>query len=214
LADIFREVDEDLRRDNLEQLWKKYGRFLIALAVVAVLSVAGVQAWRAFDESRRQDLSDRFATALAMAETGDTAAALNSLAELADPGGGGYGGLAALQRARILSETGALDEAIAIWDRVAADSDLGPGFRSAATLLSVMNQIDQGDPATLRGRLEPLAADDAPFRGTARELMAVLALRTGDRAAARELYTKIADDREAPAGLRARATQMLAALGN
>ena len=89
---------------------------------------------------------------------------------------------------------------------------MGDGFRSAATLLSVLHQIDAGDPGSLRGRLEPLAAEGEPFRATARELLALLALREGDRAGARELYAKIADDRAAPSGLRQRATQMLAAL--
>ncbi len=66
--------------------------------------------------------------------------------------------------------------------------------------------------AVLRGHLEPLAADGQPFHASARELLALIALREGDRAGARELYTKIADDREAPSGLHARAAQMLAAL--
>ncbi len=60
--------------------------------------------------------------------------------------------------------------------------------------------------------MEPLAAAGEPFRATARELLALLALREGDRTDARALYTKIADDREAPSGLRQRATQMLTAL--
>ncbi len=64
----------------------------------------------------------------------------------------------------------------------------------------------------MRARLQPLAADSQPFRSSARELLALIALGEGDTAAARDLYTKISDDREAPAGLRQRATQMLAAL--
>jgi len=212
VADIFREVDEELRRENLEKLWKRYGKGLIALVLVLVLGVAGYQAWKIYDLRQRQDQSDRFAAALTLAETGDTDAAVAALGKLSDPSGGGYAGLAALERARLLADGGDVEGAIALWDAIAADSALGAGFRDVATILSVLHQVDQGDPATLRQRLEPLAGEGASFRGSAWELMAVIDLRTGDRTAARGLYTKISDDRDLPASLRARAAQMLAAL--
>ncbi len=212
MADIFKEVDEELRRENLAKLWKKYGRAVIGLAAAIVLAVAGVQGWRAYDLNRRSELSDRYAAALERAAGGDTAAALNALAEMSEADGSGYAGLAAFEEAKLRLESGDRDGAIALWDRIAAGSALGEGFRDVAALLSVMNQLDSGDPTTLRRRLQPLAADGAPFRASARELLALLALREGDRAGARELYTQIADDRAAPSGLRRRAAQMLAAL--
>ncbi len=212
MADIFKEVDEDLRRESLEKHWKKHGRSAIGLAVAIVLAVAGVQGWRAYDLDRRSKLSDRYAAALELAADGDTSAGLNALIDLSEADGGGYAGLAAFEEARMRVASGDIGGAIAVWDRIAAESGLGGGFRSAATLLSVLHQIDAGDPGVLRVRVGPLAAAGVPFRATARELLALLALSEGDRAGARELYTKIADDLEAPSGLRQRATQMLAAL--
>ena len=213
MADIFREVDEELRRENFEKLWKRYGKVIIALVVVVILAMAAFQGWRAYDKQRREAQSDEFAAALATARAGDTAAAANALSELSEPGAAGYPGLAAMERARLLAGSGDLDGAVALWDQIAADSGLGSGFREMATLLSVMHQIDEGEPSILRQRLEPLAEAGAPFRGSAWELMAALALRAGDSSAARELYTRISDDLELPSGLRARAAQMLAALG-
>ena len=212
MADIFREVDEELRRESLEKLWKKYGKAILAVAAAIVIAVAGFQAWRVYDLNRRQELSDRFAQALSQAEGGDQAGALNALAQMSEAGGGGYPGLAAFQRARLLAETGDAAGAVALWDQIADDSKLGAGFRAMATLLSVMQQIEDGDPGALRQRLEPLAAEGAPFRGSALEMMAVLALRTGNRDEARDLYTKIADDLTMPLSIKQRAAQMVAAL--
>jgi hypothetical protein len=212
VADIFREVDEELRRENLEKLWKKYGKAILALAAVVVLAVAGYQAWKTYDLKRRQDLSDKYAAALAQAKDGDTADALKALAQMSDTSGGSYGGLAAFEQARLLAQTGDTAGAIGLWDKLANDSSLGEGFRDVATLLSVMHQVDKGDPAALRARLAPLAADGKPFRGTALELTAALALRTGHRAEAHKIYTKIADDLTLPLSIKQRATQMVAAL--
>lgn len=212
MADIFKEVDEDLRRDNLEKLWKKYGFQIIGLAVAVVLGVAGVQGWQAYDLDRRGKLSDRYGAAIELTENGETAAGLDAMIDLSEASGGSYAGLAAFAEARLRVESGDIGGAIAVWDRIAESSGLGPGFKEAATLFSILHQIDNGNPAALRARLQPLAADSQSFRSTARELLALLALGEGDTAAARDLYTKISDDREAPAGLRQRATQMLAAL--
>ncbi len=212
MADIFKEVDEDLRRDNLAKLWKKYGFQFIGLAVAVVLGVAGVQGWQTYDLDQRGKLSDRYGVARELAQGGETAAGLDAMIDLSEASGGGYAGLAAFEEARLRVDSGDTGGAIAVWDRIAEGSGLGPGFKEAATLFSILHQIDSGDPAALRARLRPLAADSQPFRSTARELLAVIALGEGDTAAARDLYTKISDDREAPAGLRRRATQMLAAL--
>ncbi len=212
MADIFKEVDEAIREERFGKLWKKYGRHMISVAVAVVLGVAGIQGWSAYDLDRRSGLSDRYSAALGQAAAGDTAAALNALLDLADAGGDGYAGLAAFERARVLADSGDIDGARAVWDRIAESSELGPAFRGAAVLLSVMHQLDEGDPAALRARLGPLAAEGQAFRATALELLALLALREGDRAAARAHYTTIADDREAPLGIKTRATQMLTAL--
>ncbi len=212
MADIFKEVDEDLRRDNLEKLWKKYGFQIIGMAAAVVLGVAGVQGWQAYDLDQRGKLSDRYGVALELTQIGETAAGLDAMIDLSEASGNGYAGLAAFEEARLRVESGDTAGAIAVWDRIADGSGLGPGFKEAATLFSVLHQIDSGDSAALRARLQPLATDSQPFRSTARELLAVIALGEGDAAAARALYTQISDDREAPAGLRQRATQMLAAL--
>jgi hypothetical protein len=212
VADIFKEVDEDLRRDNLEKLWKKYGLQIISLAAAIVLGVAAVQGWRTYDLDQRGKLSDRYGAAQELAQGGEVTAGLDAMIDLSEASGGGYAGLAAFEEARLRVESGDTGGAIEVWDRIAEGSELGPGFKEAAILFSVLHQIDDGNPASLRARLQPLATDSQPFRSTARELLAVIALGDGDTASARELYTKISDDREAPAGLRQRATQMLATL--
>ncbi|MEE8535811.1 MAG: tetratricopeptide repeat protein [Kiloniellales bacterium] len=213
MADIFKEVDEELRRDNAAKLWKKYGRSIVGFCIAVVLAVAAFQAWKAYDLNRRGERSDQFAEALDLAAAGDTGAALSSLGELSDSRGGGYPGLAAFEAARLRSQSGDVDGAIVIWDRMAGDTALGPGFQNLAAILSILHQFDDGDPEILAQRLERLAAEGQAFRASVLELQALLALRQGDRTRARELYTLIADDLGAPGALHARAAQMLQAIG-
>ncbi len=213
MADIFREVDEEVRKEKAAGLWRRYGSVVVAVGVLIVLGVAGFKGWNFYQAREHEKLSDAYAAAMSLAEAGESTEALNALAALAEPSGDGYPLLAALERARLLAEAGDVEAASAIWDEVAASEAAGAGFRGIATLLSVLHQLDSGDAEVLRARLEPLASEGNSFRPGALELMAALALRDGRKAEAAELYRAIADDLSAPSGLRARAAQMLTALG-
>lgn len=211
MADIFQEVDEEVRKEKATEWWRRYGAYLIALAVALVLAVGGYKAWKSYDEGQRGDASDAFAAATMLAQSDDSEAALAAYGELSAEGEGGYGLLASFEQARLLAAEGKTEDAIAIWDRIAASSDVGKGFKGIATLLSVLHQLGTADAASLRARLDPLAAT-GPFRAGATELLAAVELREGNSSEARLLYGQIADDVTAPQGLRARAAQMLAAL--
>ncbi len=211
MTDIFKEVEEELKKEQAAHLWSKYGRYVIAAAVAIVLATAGYNLWLKWDQSRREERSDIFAAAADLAAKTETEAALSSFVQLGGPDGG-YGTLAVFERARLLAGAGDAAGAIALWDQLAVDDQAGSAFKSLATVLSVLHQIDEGDAAALTARLDPLTRAGNGFRPVALELTAALALRDGDRTRARDLYILIADDLNAPAGLRARSAQMLEAL--
>ena len=213
MADIFKEVEEDLRREKLEQLWKRYGRAVIALAVLVVIGTAGSVAWQRYQQHREAQLAEQYGAAIALTDptTGDLAKADAALANIADAGGG-YGALAALERAAVKAKAGDLDGAGKIYDGLASDSGAPAALRDLARLLKAMRLVDSGDPAALTASLAPLMAPENPWRFSATELTALLALKSGDQKRATELFTQLADDLAAPSSLRARAAEMAAAL--
>ena len=213
MADIFKEVDEEVRKEKAAEWWNRYGIAVVGAAVLLVLGVAGYKGWSYFEQQRRMDLSETFVSAMQLVETGRSDAALAAFAELSDRGDKGYPLLAAFHRASLLLESGDKQGALLIWDEISRDEAAGTGFQGAAVLLTVQNQIGAADPAELRARLEPLTSEGLPFRSAALELMAVLALEEGKTDEAVDLYREVADDLNAPSGLRARAAQVLAGLG-
>jgi len=214
LSDIIREVDEELRRENWEKLWKKYGKLGIAAAIALVLGTAAVVGWREYDRSQRMAAGERFGAVIAEVEnTKDPAQAADMLAAYVPDAPDGYATLARMREAKLRADAGDREAAVAIYDMLAVDSAAEPLFRDLAALYSVRMQVDSGDPITLNARLSPLAADGNPWRYTAREMQAVVAMNSGDITAAREIFTRLADDMDTPDSLRARATEMLRAMG-
>lgn len=214
LQSLIDEVSEDLRRDRALALARKYGPYAIALALVAVIGVAGWVGWRHYRTSRNLDLSTTYATALAEIDNGgkDKAEALLGDVVKSAPSSG-YGTLARLQEAALKAKAGDAKGAAAIYDALSKDTSVDPAFRDLGTILYAFTVLDTADPAQLTERLKPLADGDGPWRASAVEATAYLALRAGDKAHAHRLFTQLADDETAPQEVRARAAAMASSLG-
>jgi hypothetical protein len=124
----------------------------------------------------------------------------------------GYGILARFRMANLKNRAGDDSGAVAIYDAIAGDSGIPATFRDLATILAATHTLDKADPAALTAKLQPLTADSSPWRFTALELTGLLAQRANDNAKAKTIFAKLADDRDAPQGVRARAAEILASL--
>jgi hypothetical protein len=213
VSDIFREIDEELRRDNLLKLWSRYGRYVAALAVLVLLVAGGVVAWRDHQLSERRAQSTRYASALSLEREGKEADAAKVFAAVAQESGG-YAALALFEEAELLAKSGDRDAAVAAYDRIATTSGLDPSFHELAVLLSVMHSAPEADPHLMIDRLAPMTATGDRWRPTALELTAAARVASGDKSGARDIYKTLADDLAAPQNLRARAAEMAAALAS
>lgn len=212
---LLREIQEDLRREKLETLWKRYGSWLIAAAIAIVVAVGAFQAWRAWETSRRKDRGAEFIAAETLAQS-DPAAATTAFATLAAKGSDGYALLAGFREAALLADQGHRDQAAVAYDRIAAGGG-EPLYRDLATLRAVALRLNDGasgdELETLAVRLSPLSEDSNPWRYSAREMAAAIALQRGDVTGAREQLTKLQGDIETPQAIRARAAEVLGRLG-
>jgi hypothetical protein len=213
VSDIFREIDEELRRDNLLKLWSRYGRYIIGLALMVLLVAGGIVAWRDHQLSERRAQSTRYAAALSLAREGKEAEAAKVFGVIAQEGGG-YGAVASFEEAVLLAKSGDRGGSVAVYDRLASATALDPAFRDLAVLLSVMQGSAEADQQATIERLAPLTAAGNPWRPTALELTAAARLKSGDKSGALTIYQNLADDLAAPQGLRARAAEMAAALAS
>ena len=212
VADIFDEVDEELKQDNTKQLWNRYGRYIVGVAILIVLVTAGHVGWKKYVEDRQEGYSGQFMKALFLSGDKRHAEAAAVLAQLSDDASGGYATLARFREAVERAAAGDKSAAADIYDAIADDGGGDSLYQGLAVLNAVLLRIDDGDPTKMIAGLTPYATSKSPWRHTAGELIAVLALRSGNVAKAKEGYQKLADDLDAPQGARARATEVLRTL--
>jgi len=204
VADIFNEVDEEVRRERLEKLWERYSIYIIG---AAVLIVAGIGAWRGYEYSEAKKAAAAgaaFESALTLSEAGKHTEADAAFAKIATEAPAGYRTLARFRAAAELAQVKPAD-AIKSYDDLAADSSLGATLQDLAAVRAGMLMVDSASLADMRGRLDPVAEPGRTFRHTARELLALSAWRNHDFTVARRYIDMIATDGETPPGTRARA---------
>lgn len=213
MSDIFREVEEEIRRDKATALWNKHGTKLIVAALVVVVGVGG---WRFYDDyqfKQRAGLGARFEAAVSDADAGKAEAGA-ALTALAEDKNGIYPVLARFRlatdmAAKAKDEPGRRDAASA-FDALAGDSTLPVDLRELAKLRAGMVFVDNGPYEEAERRLMPLTAPDQPFRNSAREGMALAAYAAGKFNKALDALQAIILDTDATASLRQRAEIMLA----
>lgn len=213
MSDIFREVDEEVRREQLRQLWDRYSLFII---LGAVLIVAGVASWRGYqwyEAKQAAKAGSAYDAALQLAQDGKHAEAVTAFAKIGTGGTPGYRGLAQLQEGEQLAANDAAG-AVAVFDQIAANSQNPRLQRDLAAIRAAFVLLDKAPFADIARRLEPLAEPNGPMRHSARELLALSAWRNNDMAAARRWAEAALADQDAPADLRARIDVLMALTGN
>ncbi|MFN3447491.1 MAG: tetratricopeptide repeat protein [Roseococcus sp.] len=216
MPDLIDEVEEDLRAERAKRLAQRFGGLALAAVLLLLAGVGGWKGWRWWEGRQAATAAEAFLSAAqsAAAEGADLGAAAERFAAIAREAPSGYRTLARLRAAALLAETGQTEAALAAWEAVAADSGVEPLYRDLATLLWGLHALDSADPARIAARLAPLAAPGAPWRASAREVLALAALRRNDAAEARRQFDALLADAATPQGVRERATRLLQGLGS
>jgi len=211
VSEIFDEVDEEVRREQLKRLWEKYSIYIIAAAVLVVAAVGGWRGYQYLEAKKAAEAGAAFEAAVELSEQNKHAEAEAAFGKLAATAPSGYRMLARLREAAEVA-TRDPQAAAKMYDDIAADRSVRSPEQDLARIRAASLLLEKTSYAGMLQRLETAAEPDATFRHTARELLALSAWRANDTAAARHWLDVIANDGETPSGLRSRADALQALL--
>ena len=212
---LIREVNDDLREEQMKMLWKRFGGYIIGVAVLIVAIVAGYQGWKQYDASTRGAEGENFHAAQQLARTGDMNGALQAFAQLSVDADSGYGVLAEFQQAAIMAVKGDTAGAAQLYQKIAHDNSGDIALSGLATVQGAMVDINAGgyDVGAMTLRLNAISGDAHPYRYSARELLGLVAMESGDTAQALDLFKQLSVDAKAPGGIHDRAKKLVQYLG-
>ncbi len=211
MSDIFKEVEDDLRRERLKTLWDRYGIFVLGAAVLIVIVTAGWRGYEAWETRRDRAAGDTYISVLNEVEGVSTAGSGETLLAYAADAPGGYGILAEFRAATAFADAGDGPRASEVLSGIANDGDTPAIYRDLARIRQGQILLDAGD---VQGAIDAVTglAEDAgnPFYASAQELMGLAAYAADDLAGARRWFTAVTEEVGTPPGVAARARFMLA----
>jgi hypothetical protein len=214
VADIFHEVEEDLRRDQAAALWKKYGNYVIGAALLLILAVAAHWGWTKYTANQQMQASADFLSAASNSDLKQREAALSAIAAE----GGTYGVLARFRLAETAIEGGDKAKARGILGEIAKDGNADKALRELASIQAALLELEVGKPEAAADLVKDMTDEGDAYRLSALEITGLAAMAAGDNAKARttfETLKKTAEAEAAPgSGFAQRAEQMLDRLGN
>lgn len=211
MSELFDEVDEDIRRDQLKKLWDQYSIYIVAGAFLIIAAVGGWRGYQYLEAKKAAEAGAAFDKAAELSEQNKHSEAEAAFADLAAKAPSGYRMLARL-RAAAEAATRDPQAAAKLYDEISADSSVSAPEQDLARVRAAGLLLDSSTYPNMLQRLEPATAPEATFRHTARELLALSAWRANDTAAARKWLDMIANDGETPPSMRSRAEALQALL--
>lgn len=206
MSDIFREVDEALRRERLDRIWRGYALFGAVGLAVLVLGFGGYGWWQSRADARQEAASSALDDALAKTSP---EARLRALESIEGQEGRIYGIFAEFHRAAALSEMDEWREAGDIYTELAQARRVPQPLRDLARLKGGTLLAGRADVEEVISLLAPATDSSGYFRASAREVLALVALQAGEIELARENLQQIADDAQSPGATRVRARALL-----
>jgi hypothetical protein len=210
---FYREVDEELRRDQLTGTWQRYGKWIIAAGILLLAAIAGFLYWQQQKQEQAGKQGETISALFDDIAAGKTQGAEPKLEALAKEGTPGYRAAALLTKADLALTQGKDAEAVAAFKAVAEDGDLPAPYRELALLRQTATEYDSLAPAVVVQRLQSLAVPGNPWFGSAGEMVALAHLKQQKPRDAARIFAAMAKDETIPASIRSRSVQMAGALG-
>ncbi|TNM62910.1 tetratricopeptide repeat protein [Aliirhizobium smilacinae] len=206
---FFREVNEELRSDQLKNAWSRYGRIAIGVAVLIVVGTAGWRGFEYWDNNNSSQSGDRFIAALALASEGKNDEALSALGTIETDGTGAYPILAKMRAASVQQAKGDAAAAVETYKQVGNDNTAPQAVRDLAKMRAAFILVDTGSYDQVAAEAEILSAQGHVLANSAREALGLSAYKAGNMPQAKQWFKLIADDAGAPRNVANRAQIML-----
>ena len=205
---LIREVDEELRRDQLKKLWEQSGTYFVAGAALILVGNGGNQWWQGRRVAAAAAAGARFEEALNLAGSGKTEEAQKALSAIAAGPRDSYAILSNLTLAGQAVKAGNAETALAAYESVAKTA-ADPLIKDFARLQAATLKSESADWTDMQNRLNDLIGDKNPWRYPARELLGLAAFKAGKLDEARQTLAPLSADPRVPSAIRERASALM-----
>ena len=206
MSDVLRQIDEDLRKDKLNKLWKNYGLYIIVLIITIILAVIGYQIKVSSDKSSNQKLVETF---LATSNNEDIENVLNNFDIIINSNNNYLSGLAELKKTNLLIKNGNYEEGLFVLKKVINNKKYDPVINDLATYLLLMLLLEDLNDNEFSTYLSKDKIETSKLKFLFMEIKAIRNLILGDFEQAKKEFIDLKNTIDLPIEIRTRAGKFL-----
>jgi hypothetical protein len=203
--EVFREVDEDYRRDRMIAFWRRYGGLAFAAVLAVLLAAEGANYWIQRNHAKKEAETAEFEALLSSIKPGADAEAIANISAYAAKADPTKATLALFAEASMRQRAGNNVAAAQVYHQIADGGQASEELRDLAVVRLGYIAVDEANPEPLIPRLQTIASKDSPWRFSAKEAIALLTARAGQRESAAKMFSDLAQDVGAPPDMAGRA---------
>jgi hypothetical protein len=203
--EVFREVDEDYRRDRMIAFWRRYGGLAFAAVLAVLLAAEGANYWIQRNHTKKEAETAEFEALLSSIKPGADAEAIANISAYAAKADPTKATLALFAEASMRQRAGNNVAAAQVYHQIADGGQASEELRDLAVVRLGYIAVDEANPEPLIPRLQTIASKDSPWRFSAKEAIALLTARAGQRESAAKMFSDLAQDVGAPPDMAGRA---------
>ena len=206
MSDVLRQIDEDLRKDKLNKLWKNYGLYIIVLIITIILAVIGYQIKVSSDKSSNQKLVETF---LATSNNEDIENVLNNFDIIINSNNNYLSGLAELKKSNLLIKNGNYEDGLFVLKKVINNKKYDPVINDLATYLLLMLLLEDLNDNEFSTYLSKDKIETSKLKFLFMEIKAIRNLILGDFEQAKKEFIDLKNTIDLPIEIRTRAGKFL-----
>ena len=209
---FIQEIDEDVKNDNLKQLWEKYGVLIVLFVVLAVSATVSFEKFKSWRAAQNQAATETYMSAVQLKENPEeTLAALQQINQSSQ---GIFSDFAKLQIANVLFNQNKNDEAKATLQSLIDDQQVNAEVKNIALIKLATYMVDELPKAEFEAMLKPILDANNSWTPLAQDLLAMSAIKEGDVDTARTIYENILKIKDLPDNFKTKIQDMLTSLSD
>jgi len=193
MANIFREVDEDIRKERYINLFRKYGVYVIAIIVIIVGTLAGIQFYSGYQVNKNEMLFAEYINIIEK-NSDDT---LEKLSDSGDTSNLFLNGMYLLKRSDLLVASGQIDQATLLLSEAIENNALNKIHNDVAIYKLLMINIETLSIEEIKSYQNKLISEVDAFYLT-EELIAIKFLIEGQKEDAIKKFSELSTNNSVP----------------
>ena len=209
MTNIFNEVDEDIRKERYQNLWSKYGKYIIGFLVLIVTIFSLTQYLQSKNTSDNKKILDTYFTAIESIEKNQLDLADQNLKTVYNEKNKTLAAVSSIKLSQVYLEDNQKNQALSLLKDTYSNNSLDSIYRELALYKYIMINFENIEVSNIENMISLIENNNSEFNLYFQEMIGIKHLTLGNTKKANSIFTNLSLDENTPFDLRMRLDKLI-----